>query len=156
MREVLGGSDGGDRYQHFPVRVATLYRALTLDSRALILTGAEATLRHPGESMLHLQAGLRDALDKNAAAQERLRTVLWQLAEAPITVPYLTSRASTERAVKRLDRTLAQLAASASKLPDAPGLVTTGNRQVLELLRKPDGSVRVLQPPTPAAQIRES
>jgi hypothetical protein len=152
MRQILGGSDGGDRYKHFPVRVATLYRALTLDSRALVLTGAEATLRHPGESMRHLQAGLRRALDSNASAQERLKQVLWQLAEAPITVPYLTSRASTERQVKRLDRTLAQLAAGASKLPDAPGLVTAGNRQVLELLRKADGSVRVLQPPASAAR----
>ena len=43
-----------------------------------------------------------------------------------------------------LQRMLNQLAVAAARLPDAPALLTTSNRQVTEVLRAPNGDLRVL------------
>jgi hypothetical protein len=145
MRTILTGTDSGDEYKKFPSRVATLYRALALDSRALVLTAAEATLRHPGETLHNLQGHLRGALQENASAQDRLKEVLWRIAEAPLTLS-LPAMPSAAKDLAVLDQTLAQLAAAASRLPDAPALLTPSNRQVLEVLRERDGTMRVLKP----------
>jgi hypothetical protein len=143
MREVLGGEDSGDAYLEFPNQVATFYRALALDSRALVLTGAEAALRRNDANLAHLQEQLRTQLDVNAQAQDRLRELLWHLASVPLTYTS-PAMAPTGARVVRLQRMLNQMAVAAARLPDAPALLTTSNRQVTEILRAPNGDLRVL------------
>jgi hypothetical protein len=145
MRKVLAGDDSGDDYKHFPLRVATLYRALALDSRALVLIAVEASLRNPDQTLHHLQAQLHRALHENATAQDRLKEVLWKLTEAPL-ADALPTMPAVARDLATLDRTLAQLAAGAARLPDAPALLNSSNRQVLEVLRDHDGAMRVMRP----------
>jgi hypothetical protein len=143
MRDVLGGEDSGDSYLEFPNRVATFYRALALDSRALVLTGAEAALRGDDSSIGHLQEQLRTQLSVNADAQDRLRELLWTLASIPVTYssPAVSPMGSR---VLRFQRMLNQLAIGAARLPEAPGLLNSSNRQVTEILRQPNGDLRVL------------
>ncbi len=146
MRAALGGKDTRQDYVRFPDRVAKLYRALALHSRALVIAGAEAALKHPDESFVHLQERLSDGLRANADAQARLQRLLWTLAAPPITYSYPWQ--GTEAV--ELDRNLATMAANFSRLPDALGVVTTGNRQVLEVVRRPDGTSHILSPSTTA------
>ncbi len=67
---------------------------------------------------------------------------MWDLAAPPITYtfPWEGSEAMA------LDRMLSSMATGISRLPDAPAVLTERNRQVLELVRRPDGEVRVLAP----------
>ncbi len=150
MREILAGSDSQDsEYRKFPARVQMLYKALALDSRALVVHAAEVALKRPDETLPHVQRYLKRELGANAEAQDRLKEVLWKLAELRITYS-LPALRSTGRDVAALFQVLAQLAAGVSRLPDAPALLSTDNRQLLEVLRDRDGSIRVLQP-RPAA-----
>jgi hypothetical protein len=144
MQSLLAGDDPREDFRRFPQQVARLHRALTLDSRGLVVTGAEAALRNPDESLAHLQDSLSVRLRQNAETQQRLQHLLWRLAEPPITyrLPWQSKDAMA------LDRELATLAANVSRLPDAPSLLTPGNRQVLEVLRRPDGTTHVLSPGT--------
>jgi hypothetical protein len=146
MKSLLAGEDSREDFQRFPQQVARLYRALVLDSRALVVTGAEAALHNPDETLGHLQDSLSVGLRRNAEAQQRLQDLLWRLAEPPITyrLPWQGSDAIA------LDRDLAVMAANVSRLPDAPALLTRGDRQVLEVLRRPDGTTHVLPPATAA------
>ncbi len=150
MREVLAGKDSGDAYRAFPNRVATFYRAITLDSRAIVLTDAEAALRRDNASLGHLQAQLHSQLAANAVTQDRLRDLLWRLTSVPVTYssPALPT---TSGKVHRLQQTLNRLAIASAQLPDAPGLLTTSNRQVTEILRRPNGDLHVLAARTGAA-----
>jgi hypothetical protein len=143
MRDVLGGEDTGDTYLEFPNRIATFYRALALDSRATVLTGAEAALRREDLTLGHLQEQLRLDLAKNAQLQDRLRELLWQLASVPVTYS-LPAMPATGSKVAGLQRTLSRLAVAAARMPDAPALLNTSNRQVTEILREPNGTLRVL------------
>jgi hypothetical protein len=145
MREVLGGDDSGDAYRQFPERIATFYRALALDSRAIVLTGSEAALRREEMSLGHLQEQLRVDLAKNAEVQDRLRELLWRLSSVPIT-PSLRALPTTGDKAARLQRGLSQLAIAAARFPDAPALLNSSNRQVTEILRDANGSLRVLAP----------
>ncbi len=142
MQDVLAAGGPRDDHRRFPHRIAMLYRALTLDSRALVVTGAEAGLQNGDHSLSHLHEELARGLRRNATTQDRLKQLLWDLAAPPITYtfPWEGSEAMA------LDRMLASMATSVSRLPDAPALLTERNRQVLELLRRPNGEVRVLAP----------
>jgi hypothetical protein len=51
---------------------------------------------------------------------------------------------STPDKVAQLHRNLGALATAASRLPEAPPLLNTSNRQVTEVLRTTDGTLRVL------------
>lgn len=129
----------------FPRQIETLYRAVVLDSRALVLTSAEAALRSGDETLSHLQDRLRRSLQENAETQDRMRELLWRLSENPVTFS-LPAMPNTGDRVARLDRALATLATAAARMPDAPAVLTSGNRQVLEICRSQDGTLRVLQP----------
>lgn len=146
VQGLLAGDDSSEDYRRFPQQVARLYRALTLDSRALVVTGAEASLRNRDESLTYLQDSLSAQLQQNAKTQQRLQDLLWRLAEPPITYRFPWQGGDAIA----LDRDLATLAANVSRLPDAPALLTQGNRQVLEVLRRPDGMTHVLSPATAA------
>jgi hypothetical protein len=145
MREVLGGKDSRDAYLNFPKRIETLYRALALDSRAVVLTGAEAALRKENQTLSHLQDRLRSELSRNAELQDRLRQLLWSLTADPVTFS-LPAKLDTGKRVARLQRTLNGLAIAAAQMPDAPAVLNSSNRQVTEILRKPDGTLHVLSP----------
>jgi hypothetical protein len=146
MQALLAGADPQKDLRRFPQQVARLYRALTLDSRALVVTDAEAALGNPDESLTHLRNRLSVRLRQNAETQQRLQDLLWRLAEPPITYRFPWQGGDAIA----LDRDLATLAANVSRLPNAPGLLTPGNRQVLEVLRRPDGTTHVLSPATAA------
>jgi hypothetical protein len=143
MRLVLGGKDSGDAYLEFPNRIATLYRALALDSRAIVLTGAEAALRRDDLTLGSLQEQLRLNLAHNSHVQDRLRELLWHLTSLPVTYSS-PAMPTTGGRVTRLQRMLSQLAIAAARMPDAPALLNTSNRQVTEILREPNGTLRVL------------
>jgi hypothetical protein len=135
--DIEGHSDG----REFAHRVAVLYEALALDARAEVLTSAEATIVNPGRSLEHLQRHLARSLEENAELQDRLREVLWQIAEPRLEVE-LPAWPSTYNSIASLDRTLAQLARAASRQPSAPAVLAANGRQVLEVVRSPDGSVQ--------------
>ena len=150
IRKVLAGNGQGADYREFPRQVATLYRALALDSRAIVLTGAEAAISRDDFRLEHLQEQLRRDLDDNAQVQTRLLDLLWRLASEPVsTKPPV--RPDTNRRAAELQRSLSALAQAASRTPDAPSLLTHTNQQVLELHAAKDGAFRVLSPPVPTA-----
>jgi hypothetical protein len=142
MQDALAAGGPRDDHRRFPHRVAMLYRALVLDSRALVVAGAEAALQHADRSLPTFQEELARGMEKNAAVQERLRNVLWQLAAPPVTYTFPWEGGEAIA----LDRLLRGMAAGVSRLPDAPALLTRGDRQVLEVLRRPSGEIRVLTP----------
>ncbi|MDT0213915.1 hypothetical protein Q9R29_08445 [Rothia sp. ARF10] len=144
MDALVSGASGS--IDAFPVRVATLFHALCLDSRATLLTSVEAALANPNVELPSLEAQLQSALATNTETQDRLRALLWRLAERPIFTPFLTSKGSTEAKAYRLSGTLAKLAEAAARTPDAPGILNDSGRQILELHRQPDGSLRILAP----------
>lgn len=128
----------------FPKRVVTVYQALALDSRAHVLTAAEAALASPGEPLRHLQSNLQKSLRRNAESQERLREILWQLAERPVDTSWMAT-GNSEKEANLLSATLTQLATALSRQPNAPAILTASNRQVVEVERSEDGTLRVRQ-----------
>ena len=60
VRKVLGLGPGG--HQAFPDHVLLLYRALVLDSRAQVISSAQATLANPGQTLHHFEADTRKHL----------------------------------------------------------------------------------------------
>jgi hypothetical protein len=148
MRKVLGGDEGEKEYLKFPDRVAVLYRALALDSRAMVLTGAEAALARPDLTLDNLQEQLARDLASNAELQARLRGLLWDLVAEPVSFS-LPAMPNTGKKVARLSRGLIGLAQAASRTPEALGVLTPANQQVTEVLAAKDGSLRILTPPPP-------
>ncbi len=130
--------------ESFPTQVEAVYRALVLDSRALVLTSAEASVKESG-SLSALEEHIERQLAANVDAQARLREVLWQLAERPISMR-LPARPGATREMYALDNGLTQLARRLSDLPDAPGLLGPSGRQVLEIARESSGRLSVLAP----------
>jgi hypothetical protein len=147
MREMLGGTGGGDAYREFPARVATAYQALALDSRALVLTDALAALKSSDASLAHIQQALQAQLNQNAEQQDRLRGVLWRLASVPVQTQKTFQRPATDKAADTMARGISTLAAMMSTEPAAPAILSQQQKQVLELSRSPDGQIKVLEAP---------
>lgn len=147
MREVIAGPGSGDEYLDFPGRVTTLYRALVLDSRALVLTEILAMMKRPDASLTQLQRTLAKALGENATAQDRLRSVLWRLAQPPVHTQRAFQMPATDRAADQMARGISALAASLSAEPAAPALLSSQGRQVLEVVRSTSGEIKVLDVP---------
>lgn len=61
IRKILEIHVGDGR--DFAHRVAGLYESLALDARAEVLTFAEATVRNPNRSLVHLQRHLSRSLE---------------------------------------------------------------------------------------------
>ncbi len=125
----LGGPDG------FLARVEVLYRALALDSRALVVGGVEAGLTDPAKSVEHFHRDLEHRLAENARHMRRLRDALANAARVRVTCNYLLSSAATERRVVRIDRLLAELAQAVSAPAPAPALLTPTNQLIIEAKR---------------------
>ena len=70
MSKVLEGRSAP--VSAFPSRVVTIYQALALDSRAQVLTAAEAALPRPGGPLQHLQSKLQQSLRQNAESRPAL------------------------------------------------------------------------------------
>lgn len=135
----LGGPES------FPAQITVLYRALVLESRAQVVTAAEAALANPGQTLRNLEASIQQRLDANTAAQERLRELLLTLIEHPVTLG-LPTRPATSRKAAQTERLIARLTHAMVKTSDAPPVLTAENRQVLEAVRREDGTVSILQP----------
>jgi hypothetical protein len=146
LKSILARNDTGDHYTRFAREVATLYEALTLDSRALVVHAAEAAVQNPGETLSHFQAAIQRSLQENAELQDRLKSFLLSLSEIPVTSNWWRQRADTDRAVEDVDRSIRRLASSFAQLPDAPALLTQSNRQVLEIHKARDGQLSILAP----------
>lgn len=146
LKSILARNDTGDHYTRFAREVATLYEALTLDSRALVVHAAEAAVQNPGETLSHFQAAIQRSLQENAELQDRLKSFLLSLSEIPVTSNWWRQRAETDRAVEDVDRSIRRLASSFAQLPDAPPLLTQSNRQVLEIRKARDGQLSILAP----------
>lgn len=143
---VFGGSED---YTEFAHRVAVLYRALVLDTRAQVLTSAEAALHNPHETLVNLQRQLTKSVAANAEAQQRLRDVLWRLSVPAVDFNYISGR-KTEKRAAALDRMLGELAATVAYAPNAPTLLASNGRQSLQIVRGGDGAV---QPTAPLAVV---
>lgn len=142
IRRVLGMGEES-QYKDFFKRVEWLYQALVLDSRAIVLTGAEAALK-VSQPLENLEPKLRADLQVNAEHQERLKALLIKVAAEPVSFPFPTLSPSSWSQVADLGRNLAHLAATACQLPDALPLLNSSNRQVTRVLRDRDGKLRVL------------
>ncbi|KQS69277.1 hypothetical protein ASG41_21945 [Modestobacter sp. Leaf380] len=149
MQTILAGEGPVSQWRSFPRRLETLYRALALDSRAQVLTHAEATAQEPGRPLHYLEAEVGKDLAENAAAQQRVQSLLWELAAHPLT--YKMPWSGTES--MGLDRAIAALASGMSRLPDAPQLMSTSGRQVMELDRTNGGDLRLVAPTADAAGL---
>ncbi len=79
----LGGPGG------FLSRVEVLYRALVLDSRALVVGGAEAGLTDPRGSVEHFHRDLEHRLAANTKHLQRLRTCCLMLPASASNMAYI-------------------------------------------------------------------
>jgi hypothetical protein len=143
MERALGITD--DDYSQFARRAELFYRALVLDARAQVLTGAEAAFSHPDSPLTYLRVTLNRSLKENAELQERLREVMWKLSASPIGYS-LPAMPNTGKKAARCDRMLRGMAMAFARMPDAPPVLGPNGRQVVEILRKRDGTVHVLEP----------
>lgn len=143
LRRILDVGLGGPNA--FPAQVMVLYRALALESRAQVITAAEAALANPGQTLPNLEASVQQRLDENIAAQDRLRELLLTLMEHPVTAR-LPARRSTWHKATAMDHTLGRLTHAVVKVADTPPVLTVENRQVLEAVSHEDGSMSILQP----------
>lgn len=151
MRKVLaGGSDGDHDYMLFGDRIGRLYQAVSLDSRAQVLTGAEAVLTNPSRTMEHLQRQLRLSLETNSQRQAEVTNLLWDLIERPIGFSF-PNLPNTGKDVANLSRSLTALARASATLPAAPGILNGAQRQVLELVSTGTGDLEVQPAVVPAA-----
>jgi hypothetical protein len=146
VKSVVDVGIGG--YETFPSQVLLLYRALTVDSRAHVIGAAEAALANPGQPLDNFEAETRQRLDENSNDQMRLREMLLTLSESPLKVamPVFRMLPSTAEKAASLDRTIAQLAHAIVQTSDAPPILTPSGRQILEAVRRTDGSLELLQP----------
>lgn len=127
--------------------VANLYLATVLDSRAKVLLAAEAALANPTRPLDNLHRQLSADLAANAETHDRLREVLWALAEPRLRSGRTAPTPQARAAITAFDRTLTGLSLALSRAPDAPPLMTSTGRQVLELARTAEDQ---LQPVVPA------
>ncbi len=140
----LGGPGG------FLSRVEVLYRALVLDSRALVVGGAEAGLTDPRGSVEHFHRDLEHRLAANTKHLQRLRTRLLDASSIRVECG-LYSWPATVRRVVRTQLLFADLARAVVEPPPSPALLTPTNQLVIEAQRHADGNWQVRQPDTLAA-----
>ncbi|MGH8526245.1 MAG: hypothetical protein ACREXY_19180, partial [Gammaproteobacteria bacterium] len=127
----------------FVRKVAVTYRALAMDARATVLTGAEAALANPDVRLDHLQARLALSLSETADAQDRLTNVARRLAEPhlDLTVREFMAPGNTQRAAT-IGQALSKLAFALADAPPTPPTFEPSGAQILELRHRLDGSVQ--------------
>lgn len=144
VEEAMGNKDLGGSNGFFG-RVELLYRAVALDSRAKVLTRAEAGLTDPTKDLPHFHDDLGSGLVENAKILERLRALLFDVSQIRVTSGHFSSD-STRLTVIRLDRAFARLAQGMAERPDPPALLTAENRLIIEVKKSASGSWNIRQP----------
>jgi hypothetical protein len=145
FRDELGSVAIGG-WDALPANMVLLYRALALDSRAHIVSLAQATLDRPAGTFDQFEAQIGDRLAANAAAQERLANLLWALATTSINAGVANIRPRNWRQLGKTHTTITELTRALTAAPEAPAMVTSDNRLLIEATRAPDGRVELLQP----------
>ena len=139
-RVAIGGWDS------VASNMVLLYRASALDSRACIVSLAQATLRRPNGTFEHFEGVISESLKANADAQERLANLLWSLTTTRLSAGLSNIKPSNWRQLGSVHSLVAELTRAITGAPDAPSLLTPENRLLIEAVRQSDGHVAILQP----------
>ena len=148
MMNVLGGrSSRGELegWQDFPRRVRTLYRALALDTRALVITQVQAAIASGDRPIPELQRQLAKSLAENTENQDRIRNLMTKLIDEPVTHGLPAKPTATAEAAE-MQRMLNRLTTAISFAPDAVPVLARSGRQVLEITADGDKQLEVLAP----------
>jgi len=156
LRTALGAV-GKRSWDEFPNAIRTAYLAVALDTRRIMLTGAEAQARHPDLPLERFRQSVEDDLAERATELQRLRTLLSSLATSPLTLsgwrggvlPHLVTDNAAENS--RTQALFASLSGALSST-GAPALATSGDRLVIDADVRSDGEVQLLQPSLAPAQ----
>lgn len=141
LRTALGGI-GALGWDAVPGAIGTAYLSLTLDSRRIVLSAAEAQLRNPGAPL----TAFREAVEADLAARTdelaRLRRLVRRLSTVPLStsgwaMPHVVAGEAAENA-----RTQALFASVAAALD---GSDRTAHVPVVEAELAPDGAVQLLR-----------
>jgi hypothetical protein len=151
LRRALGIESGEPA--DFAHRVGLLYRALVLDSRATVVSLAEAELASAGGSLDRFTDHVARDVEGNARVMDRLHSVLRQAATLRPTFDSFAA-GGTGRKVAVLDATLRHLALH---MAPQPVELRTGDRgrHVLEIARSETGELRVHEPTAATARNPE-
>lgn len=149
LRDALGkvGKLGWDG---FPAAIRTAYLAITLDSRRIVLTAAEAQLRNPGLPLTSFLDAVETDLAARTAELDRLRSLLVRLSTMPLTLsswsagilPHLVTEGAAENA--RTQALFATLASALTRTRTESLLPVEGSRIVVHAELLPDGEVQLL------------
>jgi hypothetical protein len=145
FRNALGSVAIGG-WDSVPSNMVLLYRALALDSRACVVSLAQATVRHPNGTFEHFEGVISESLKANADAQERLANLLWSLTTTRLSAGLSSIKPSNWRQLGSVHSLVARLTRAITAVPDAPSLLTPENRLLVEAVRRPDGQLAILQP----------
>lgn len=143
------GTVGKLGWEGFPAAVRTAYMAITLDSRRIMLTAAEAQLRNPGLPLASFRDAVETDLAARAAELDRLRSLLVRLSTVPLTLstwsagilPHLVTEVAAENA--RTQALFASLGSAFSGPRHASALPVADNRVVVEAEVRPGGEVQL-------------
>lgn len=155
LRAALG-KVGALGWDSFPQAVRMAYMSITLDSRRIMLTAAEAQLRNPELPLASFRQSVAGELTARAAELDRLRSVMVRLSTTPLTLsswsagvlPHLVSDRATVNA--RTQALFATLASALGATPTTSALSALGNGVVVEAALWPDGEVQLHHPDRPA------
>jgi hypothetical protein len=133
----------------FPAAVRTAYLAITLDSRRIMLTAAEAQLRNPGLPLASFLDAVETDLAARAAELDRLRSLLLRLSTVPLTLstwsagilPHLVVEGAEENA--RTQALFATLGSALDRTRTESLLPVDGSRIVVHAELLPDGEVQL-------------
>jgi hypothetical protein len=148
LRATLG-KVGRIGWDGFPAAVRTAYLSITLDSRRIMLTAAEAQLRNPSLPLAAFRQAVEADLAARTAELDRLRSLLVRLSTVPLTLstwsagvlPHLVADGAAENA--RTQALFATLASAFSGAHRASALPVVDNRIVIEAELRPGGEVQL-------------
>jgi cellobiose-specific phosphotransferase system component IIA len=148
LRDALGkvGKLGWDG---FPAAVRTAYLSITLDSRRVMLTAAEAQLRNPGLPLTSFLDAVETDLAARTAEIDRLRSLLVRLSTVPLTLttwsagvlPHLVTEGAAENA--RTQALFATLGSALTQTRNESLMPVEGSRIVVHAELLPDGEVQL-------------
>lgn len=154
LRAALG-KVGAVGWDGFPAAVRMAYMSITLDSRRIMLTAAEAQLRNPELPLASFRQSVAGELATRTAELDRLRSVMIRFSTTPLTLsswnagvlPHLVSDRATVNA--RTQALFATLASALTATPPSSALPVVDNRFVVEAELRPDGDVQLHHPDRP-------
>lgn len=148
VRTTLG-KVGRVGWDGFAASVRTAYLAITLDSRRIMLSAAEAQLRNPGLPLTAFRQAVEADLAARTVELDRLRRLLVRLSTVPLTLsswsadvlPHRVADAAAENA--RTQALFATLASAFNAAQRATALPVVDNRIVIEAQLQPGGEVQL-------------